>query len=369
MTGPNNKCIAYFISPHGYGHAARASAVMEAVHEIDSTVSFEIFTRVPRWFFENSISGKFGYHRLLTDIGLVQKSPLDADISETIRRLDQFLPLDRTLIKNLVPLIKGMKCRLILCDIAPMGIKVAEESGIPSVLIENFTWDWIYEGYVSVDERIKKHIQYLKRLFNAAVFRVQTEPVCLPRSADLTVNPVSRRARTPVTEIREELDIPEDGKMVIITMGGIPQQYAFLKHLSIMRDIHFIVPGAVQQMETYGNLVLLPHRSQFFHPDLVNASDGIIGKVGYSTLAEVYYTGLPFGYIPRKKFRESRVLVSFIEKQMRGIPILENEFNDGDWLSNLPDLLTMPRELPQCQHGSKQLANFISSLINAMDLK
>jgi hypothetical protein len=31
------------------------------------------------------------------------------------------------------------------------------------------------------------------------------------------------------------------------------------------------------------NLVLLPHHSGFYHPDLVNASDAVIGKVGYST--------------------------------------------------------------------------------------
>ena len=30
-----------------------------------------------------------------------------------------------------------------------------------------------------------------------------------------------------------------------------------------------------------------------FHPDLVNASDAVIGKAGYNTLAEVFYAGTP----------------------------------------------------------------------------
>ena len=40
-------------------------------------------------------------------------------------------------------------------------------------------------------------------------------------------------------------------------------------------------------MRVEKNLILLPHHSVFFHPDLVNASDAVVGKLGYSTLAAV----------------------------------------------------------------------------------
>jgi hypothetical protein len=39
--------IAYFISPHGFGHASRAAAVMEALYKIESSIRFEIFTTTP----------------------------------------------------------------------------------------------------------------------------------------------------------------------------------------------------------------------------------------------------------------------------------------------------------------------------------
>jgi hypothetical protein len=67
--------IAFFISPHGFGHAARAASVMEALAQIDSSHQFDIFTTVPEWFFANCNSFAFQYHQLLTDIGLVQKTP------------------------------------------------------------------------------------------------------------------------------------------------------------------------------------------------------------------------------------------------------------------------------------------------------
>ena len=48
--------IAVFISPHGYGHASRAAAVMAALADLDAAVEFEIFTTVPPWFFRDSLS-------------------------------------------------------------------------------------------------------------------------------------------------------------------------------------------------------------------------------------------------------------------------------------------------------------------------
>jgi len=101
-------------------------------------------------------------------------------------------------------------------------------------------------------------------------------------------------------------------------MGGISSQYPFLEDLEERAHVTFIVPGGAQDIEAKGNLRLLPHRSGFFHPDLVHASDGVIGKVGYSTLAEVFQAGVPFGYIARPDFRESPCLASFIEEKMPG---------------------------------------------------
>jgi hypothetical protein len=66
--------IAYFISSHGFGHAARSAAVMQAIAEYDPSIQFEIFTAVPAWFFQDSLSTPFNYHHLLTDFGLAQKT-------------------------------------------------------------------------------------------------------------------------------------------------------------------------------------------------------------------------------------------------------------------------------------------------------
>ena len=58
--------IAYFISPHGFGHAARSAAIMEALNEINDNIEFHLFTLVPRWFFKNSKISNFKYNELLS---------------------------------------------------------------------------------------------------------------------------------------------------------------------------------------------------------------------------------------------------------------------------------------------------------------
>ncbi|MEZ4565570.1 MAG: hypothetical protein R2860_00930 [Desulfobacterales bacterium] len=59
-----------------------------------------------------------------------------------------------------------------------LGIAVAERSGIFSVLVENFTWDWIYADYVSTDRRFEKHIDLLAEAGTAGRDQhVQASPV------------------------------------------------------------------------------------------------------------------------------------------------------------------------------------------------
>jgi UDP:flavonoid glycosyltransferase YjiC (YdhE family) len=363
------RCVAFFITPHGYGHAARAAAVMAAWRRLSPDVHFEIFTRVPAWFFEDTLGSTFVLHNVLTDIGMVQRTALDEDLEETLHQLDRFLAFDPVIIHRLAEYLRSSECRLVVCDIAPLGIAVAHAAGIPSVLIENFTWDYIYEGYLEKDGRFRDPIERMRALYASVDYRIQTEPVCQRAPCQLTTAPVSRMPRTAPSHIRQQLGIPDGARMVLITMGGFSWEYRFLETLGEYPGVFFVVPGASEAWEKMGttrtmpaNLIALPHRSRFFHPDLVNASDAVIGKVGYSTVAEVYWAGVPFGYVSRPHFRESQALVQFIAQEMPGI-LLDESFDTGDWLVRLPEILTLPRVLRQGQNGAEQAARFLDQLV------
>lgn len=353
------KRIAYFVSPHGFGHAARAAAVINAVQELNPAIRFEIFTQVPHWFFQQSLGGSFGYHACLTDIGLVQTTALVEDLPATIERLNEFLPFPPELRHSLAATVRELNCELVLCDIAPLGIAVAQAAERPSILLENFTWDWIYEGYGDWREPLAPHIDYLRELFESADYRIQLEPICARRPAELYTHPVSRKPATPADQIRHALGLPAEAQVVLISMGGIPDQYPFLNCLQDYRDIHFVIPGARTEVERRANLILLPHASDFYHPDLVNAADAVISKLGYSTVAEVYHAGLPFGYLTRAQFRESGELATFVEQHMKGLALPPAEFHTGEWLTRLPNLLALPRLARNEPNGADQVAAFL----------
>ena len=360
----NTSHIAFFISSHGLGHAARAAGIMNALHELAPKLHFEIFTAVPEWFFKDSLTGPFSIHSVLTDIGLVQKNPFNEDIARSLKHLDSFFPFKSNRLEPVLDIVSKAACDVILCDIAAMGIEVGKTLGIPSILIENFTWDWIYENYVSKDEKIKVHIDYLNRLFETADFHIQTMPVCNPKPVDKTVRPVSRKPRTPSKIVRSELDIAETAPMVTITMGGIPQHYDIMEPLKKHSEYHFVISGGGETFIRDKNVIVLPYHSDHYHPDLIQASNLVVGKSGYSTLAEVFYIGIPFIFVDRPTFRESEVFAPFIKNNMNGVGISEAAFYGGSWLSSIPDLLKLepiPRKAP---HGADQAAEYIMGLLS-----
>ncbi|MGD9045611.1 MAG: hypothetical protein PVG06_17990 [Desulfobacterales bacterium] len=361
--GPDSppKSIAFFISPHGFGHAARAASVMEAITEMESSVRFDIFTTVPAWFFNHSRTFSFQYHSLLTDIGLVQKNPFEEDLPATVEQLKNFLPFDQAQITPLAEKLSHLQSQMVICDIAPMGILIAGQADVPSVLIENFTWDWIYQGFE--DAGINEFNAYLQSIFATATYHIQTQPICNPASADFIAEPASRKIKIPSGEIRQRLGLTQNAKVIMITAGGVPKNYGFIEKLKNQTAAHFITPGVSQSVAIQDNLIFLPENSAFYHPDLVNASDAVIGKVGYSTIAEVYHAGVPFGYSARAHYRESEPLVQFIEKNMQGFTIEPSEFNNGDWIDRIDDLLALPRVQRNTSNGAGQIAGFISNLL------
>ncbi len=356
-----SKTIAYFITPHGFGHATRACAVMAAVQRINPTVRFEIFTRVPRWLFDHSLDLSFGYHEVLTDIGLAQHNALHEDIDETVRRLDAFFPFRSALIDPLAQQVTALGCCMVVCDVAALGMTVARAAGIPSILVENFTWDWIYTGYASDNLGLIPHIVTLQHAYTCATYTVQTEPVCQYRHSNLVTEPVSRVPRQPRDTVRTQLGIPQVAPCVLITMGGLSaaDQHGFLDQLHAHREAWFIIPGSHASLNVANNVVRLPHQSAFYHPDLLHAADAVVGKTGYSTVAETYHAGLPYGYVSRPKFRESDVMEAYIQTHMRGIGFSEIEFHSGAWLDRLPELLAHGKIQRTGPNGADQIADFL----------
>lgn len=355
--------IAYFITPHGFGHASRAAAVMEALLRHRPEFRFELFTTCPQQIFTDSIGDGFGYHPIQSDIGMVQLSPLKEDIAATCDQLDLLLPYDGKWVDDLAIQLNRLKCRMVVCDIAPLGIAVARAAGLPSVLIENFTWDWIYEKYPAQRTRLEPHIAYLADLVDRVDHHIQTPPLCRASDRAVFMEPISRKARSNRGQVRRQLGVPEEDPMVLVTMGGVPDQFEFLSKLPKNLQCHLVVPGAGDLQTPHRKVILLPTHSPFFHPDLMVAADSLVGKAGYSTVAEAYHSGIPFGYIRRPHSPESAVLEAFIKNNMPSMAIPTESYTTGGWVMYLPDLLDIPCGPKIPENGADAVARYICTLL------
>jgi UDP:flavonoid glycosyltransferase YjiC (YdhE family) len=356
--------ISYFISSHGFGHAARSSAVIQAVQNLDHQAYFEIFTQTPYWFFEESIKSPFNYTPVQTDVGLIQTAPMIQDLNATLVALSAFLKFDKEKVSRLASSLLKSGCSLVVSDISPLGIEVAKTANLPLVLVENFTWDWIYEIYTQEFPGFSPYIEQLYHIYGQVKHHIQTEPVCSPyQQSTLKALPASRKPSLSREVTRKNLGIPEDAKMLLITMGGIPEKFNSFPELT-GQNIFVVVPGASQSFEKHGNWIFLPHHSNFYHPNLIHASDAVIGKAGYSTIAEVYQAGIPFGYIIRDNFRESEVLAKYIRQNLSGFEIPEDEFSSGSWLQYIEPLLSTPQNQQLRENGANQIARYILNILD-----
>jgi len=335
--------IAWFVSPHGFGHAARSCAVMEAAFAQRGAVEFHIFTTVPEWFFRDSLSGPFVYHAAHVDVGLVQATAVTEDLSATKAAVAEFLGGWSDSVAAAATQTASAGCRLVVSDIAPLGLAAGAAAGLPTALVESFTWDSVYEGFESSSPGLGALGRRLREQTPHPDLHIRATPAAessLTQGA-VEIGPIGRWPRTSPELTRRAIGVPEEMPLVLVTLGGVGGAINFVERLADHPEAFFVLPG----MADWGfaaNHLLLPTRSGYFHPDLVAASEVVVGKLGYSTLAECWAGQSPYAYVARPGFLETPSLTDWLDVRGQGIALSQGEFTDGSWLDRLPALLSQP---------------------------
>lgn len=349
--------LACFVSPHGFGHATRTIALLQAVQHRLPSLKATIFTTVPPALFHNA-GFDFVHHRLCTDVGLVQHDAFTEDRGQTRARLAELLPFDPALLQRTAELCRS--CRLIICDISCLGIEVGRVAGISSVLVENFTWDWIY-AQMGPNSGLEPYVELLADSYAKADFRIQTDPVCTPVACDLQCGPIARRKTMSAESVRAAVSAGQR-QLVLVSMGGVALGLPFLGDLEKYGGYFFIIAGQSRQGPAADNVLLLGPHSSLAHPDLINAADLLVCKSGYSTIAECQQTDTPLCCVARDQFAESKVVERYVSEVMNGTVIDEDCFFSGGWLADLEQMIAC-RRYPLPVNGADQAAGFILSII------
>lgn len=358
--------IAWFISPHGLGHAARASAIVAACSARRGDLAHHLFTTVAPVFFADALrSVRWTFHERWCDLGMVQRSPFSEDVEATVRALDASPLAIAADIDEIVTAVAETTSRLVVADIAPLGLLVAEQLDLPSVLVENFTWDWIYRAYR--EPGLAVHERRIADLCRSATLRIQTEPVCQAVEHARTVAPISRARRRSRSELRAELGLAEDRPMVLVSLGDPGALTAIRNRFRPPAGASLVIPGDTRGVVHESDIVRVPSSGGPSHPELVAASDLVIGKLGYSTVAEIFHGRTAFAYLRRPRFPESPVLEGFVRRHIPSAPL------PPDWCENpgtaeiLGRLLQRPRASGPRPNGAARAAELILDLLATTD--
>jgi len=352
--------LAWFVSAHGLGHAARAAAVMAATSRLRPDLRHHVFTTVPRWFFDDSLpDSDVRIHRLDCDVGMVQRDALSEDVDGTVEALSSWLSASTALLDRASSRIVAAGCCAVIADIAPLGLAVARAVGVPAVLVENFTWDWIYHSYRNSE--LEKLGARLAQWFELATLRIQAEPVCDRRVEAVQVPPASRACRSGRDEVRRRLGVQRGQRLVLIGQGSTKPDRSRLTDLGLNPDkMLIVVPDpAATAMVAAGGILTTPAAGGLYHPDLVAACDLVIAKLGYSTVAEAVRAGTPLAYLRRPRFPESPILEAFVRERLPSMPL------SSDWLDDpasgclLEGLTRSPRPAVDRGNGADQAAAHI----------
>ena len=352
--------ISFFVSSHGFGHAARACAIIDNLSILTNT-NFFIFTETPKLFFDNSLRIDFDYYPIRTDVGLVQRNPLVEDLEKTLLELEDFYPFDEIKTNDIEKVLVNKKIDLIICDISPLGLYLANKLKIDSILIENFTWDWIYSFYLDNFPALRKYIDAFKEIFQMATVHFTCEPYCHISSRSVITTPIFREARQPKDKILNLLGCSPEDDMILISLGGIPIEKLEFDNFQPKSKLKFLIPvNNWSQIQPNDSIIYLPHNHNFFHPDLVNASSLVVGKVGYSTISEVYSSKKPFLYVGRKNFPESEILETYIQTHLISDRFEFDEIFSENWFSKIEKLINQKNQFQKLENGANLITSFIA---------
>ena len=331
--------IGAFITSHGFGHGTRTCAVLNEIAKFRSC-KFEIFSTLPNWFFSHNLPElELELHNIQTDVGLAQKSPFIHDLKETLKQLEKFTQFNNRDFLECLKIVKNNDFDLLISDISPVGLEIGKQMDIPSALIENFTWDWIYQEYCDSHFGFNRINEILEKSYSYADLHIQASPFCQKKNRTIETPPISRSIRKPHSEIKQLLGIGDDAKVILLTTGGITKKLNLIESLKEESDLIFITTTTTRSITTNQNIISIPLQSDIHYPDLVNASNLVVGKVGYGTLAECWSTDTPLLGCYRNDFRESNTLDNFASKNLSHAKISVEDFEGMNWIPKAREIM------------------------------
>ncbi|RIA82534.1 hypothetical protein C1645_788192 [Glomus cerebriforme] len=387
---PKSYVFCYYVSGHGFGHATRVVQVASEISKLQRNHKLYIISNAPKFIFQGAIDLGAKYRNAPIDAGVKQPRAYTVDRQETINDLIKFLDNKPIMLEKEVKWLKDVKADIVLSDAPFLPCAAAALVGIPSAIVSNFTFDAVYSGLCEgdeLDDTIKKLVEYVIEDYKNSELLIRLPGyIPIPSFSGTKLYPDNAIPSYPsyndekslyneeklvnylsdvnsffsspsntskLLKHRNVIDVPlvvrksKTSKEIVLKNLGVPKEI-FNTHKILM--VSFGGQNLVG-IEDWGSSSLpdnwiaivcgsdgikLPDRfyscpKNAYIPDLTNAADAIIGKLGYGTCSECIGHGKPFIYISRPQFIEELGLKRLMELQGICVEMPKSHFESGKW--------------------------------------
>ena len=347
-------CLAFYVTGHGLGHATRVSSILREFLTAFANSRAVIVTAIaPQNGFADLIQPSSGFlervsfRRAVLDVGAVQADALSVDASASLEAYASIVGSAETkasIIAEEVSFLKRNAVDVVATDVVPVACAAARAAGIPCAAVSNFTWDYIYAAFLpqTTSEQTRRH-----RALIADMHQDYVKATCLIRMPGHCPMPafrhivdvplVVRHKRTKREVTRQKLGIPLDATVVLYQFGGQNTNGFQLKDDALPDNWWAIMAAPTHPKD--GERSELPPRwvlaIDAYIPDIVEASDVLLGKVGYGTVSECLAHRRPLVFVRRSAFGEEPFLRRLIETHACAVEMPRRDFADGRWRTYL----------------------------------
>jgi len=358
------KRIAYYITPHGFGHAVRSVQVIRQLLDLAPDLEIVLVSDLPEFLLDGIKGSSLSIRKKRLDIGLVQRDSIQFDLDATRHILASLHHHRNALLAEEIHFLQTQEILAVVSDIPFIPFAAASRTGIPAIGISNFTWDWIYAAYGSSDPRWSPLVDWIRESYQKCDLFLQ-----LPMHGDCSACPivrdvplVARQARRNREETRSILQLPPDQQVYLISFAYLELEEAAQKRVQDIAEAVFLYKHPLSYH--FGNGICLDGLSLSFE-DVVAAVDGVITKPGYGIVTDCLAHGTPIIYTDRGFFPEYDVLVREMAEHLATVYLSSQDLYAGLWKSAIERLDKGPRSVPALPlNGAEVCAQTILSFID-----
>jgi L-arabinokinase len=326
--------FAFYISGHGFGHASRQVEILNAFAARRPDVRILVRSTAARWLLERTIRGPFELIDAPTDTGVIQIDSLHLDPAATIAAAREFHSTLDARAEAESRLLRERHTSLVIADAPPLACAAAALAGIPSIVVANFTWDWIYEGY-------EEHLASAPDLVPAirAAYRQAAAAWRLPLHGGFgtfdTVRDlpfVARHSSRSPAETRARLGLPAATRLALPSFGGYGLPGLDLE--TVQLPAGWDIVRGLRDADVYD--------AGLSYQDLVRAVDVVVTKPGYGIVSECIANDTAMVYTERGRFAEYDVFVREMPKYLRCVYLDNASVLAGGWGEAIEAALAAP---------------------------